>query len=75
MEGITNYENLANAIVLQAVKDFRTALKALAANPRNRKALADKEDAERFFRSQWFTELTSIDGEKLMRSLEKEVEG
>ena len=46
MSDITNYENLANAIVLQAVKDYRMALKSLKANPRNRTAMADKEEIE-----------------------------
>ena len=75
MGGITNYEELANAIVLQAAKDYRVALKSLRANPRNRKALSDKEEVERFFRSQWFTVLTSLDGETLIRSLNQEVDG
>ncbi len=55
MSDITNYENLANAIILQAAKDYRMALKCLKANPKNRTALADKDEIERFFRSQWFT--------------------
>ena len=75
MGGITNYEDLANAIVLQAAKDYRVALKSLRANPRNRKALSDKEELEQFFRSQWFTVLTSLDGETLIRSLKQEVDG
>ncbi len=29
MSDITNYENLANAIILQAVRDYRVALKSL----------------------------------------------
>ena len=33
MSNITIYENLANAIILQAVKDYRMALKSLKANP------------------------------------------
>ena len=53
MSDITNYENLANAIILQAVKDYRVALKSLKVNPRNRTAQADKDEIERFFRSQW----------------------
>ena len=53
MSDITNYENLANAIILQAVKDYRMALKSLKANPRNRTAMADKDEIERFFRSDW----------------------
>ena len=74
MSDITNYENLANAIILQAAKDYRMALKSLKANPRNRTAQADKTEIERFFRSQWYSALTSVDGEMLIRSLQKEVD-
>ena len=74
MSDITNYENLANAIILQAVKDYRMALNSLKANPRNRTAQADKTEIERFFRSQWYSALTSVDGEMLIRSLQKEVD-
>ena len=55
------YENLANAIVLQAVKDYR---------------LIDDEaelaEIERFFRSDWFGVLTDVDPEYLIRNLRKE---
>lgn len=74
MSDITNYENLANAIILQAVKDYRVALKCLKVNPRNKTALADKEEIVRFFRSGWFSVLTSVDGEMLIRSLQMEVD-
>jgi hypothetical protein len=74
MSDITNYENLANAIILQAVKDYRMAMKCLRANPKNRTARADKDEIDRFFRSQWFTVLTSVDGEMLIRSLNMEVD-
>ena len=74
MSDITNYENLANAIILQAVKDYRMALKSLKANPRNRTAMADKDEIERFFRSDWFSVLTSVGGEMLIRSLQMEVD-
>lgn len=74
MSDITNCENLANAIILQAVKDYRMALKSLKANPRNRTAMADKDEIERFFRSGWFSVLTSVDGEMLIRSLQMEVD-
>lgn len=70
---MTNYENLANAIILQAVKDYRTALKCLDRNPNNRSAQSDKTEVERFFRSQWYSALTSVDGEMLIRSLQEEV--
>jgi hypothetical protein len=55
------YENLANAIVLQAVKDYR---------------LTDDEqelqEIERFFRSGWFGVLSKVDPEYLIRQLRKE---
>ena len=55
------YENLANAIVLQAVKDYR---------------LTDDEaelaEIESFFRSDWFGVLTDVDPEYLIRRLRKE---
>lgn len=55
------YEELANAIVLQAVKDYR---------------LHDDErelaSIERFFRSGWFSTLTSINPEMLISKLRKE---
>jgi len=74
MSEITNYENFANAIILQAVKDYRMALKCLKSNPKNRTARADKDEIDRFFRSQWFKVLTSVDGEMLIRSLCMEVD-
>ena len=74
MCNITIYENLANAIILQAVKDYRMALKSLKANARNRTAQADKAEFERFFRSQWYSALTDVNGEMLIRSLQKEVD-
>ena len=57
----TPYENLANAIVLQAVKDYR-----------QREAPHEISEIEAFFRSDWFHVLTQIDGEWLIRKLRKE---
>ena len=55
------YQNLANAIVLHAVADYR-----LTNDSR------ELEDLERFFRSDWFAALTNIDGEALLRKLQEE---
>ncbi len=74
MGGITNYERLANAIIIQAVKDYRVALKGLKADKKNSAARSIKRKVERFFRSEWFEMLTDADGEKLLRSLKQEVE-
>ena len=67
------YEELANAIVLQAVKDYRDALKMLAQHPFNKKALGVKEEVERFFRSDWFFILTEVDPEMIISKLKAEV--
>lgn len=67
------HENLANAVILQAVRDYRTALKALRMNPRNKAAQTEKESVERFFRSQWYQALTTVDGEMLIKKLNEEV--
>ncbi len=69
-----SYEKLANAIVLKAVKDYRTALKRVARHPKDRDGLAVKNECERFFRSGWFGVLTGIDPEMLMRKLQMEVQ-
>lgn len=74
MSDITIYENLANAIILQAVKDYRMALKSLKVNSRNRTVQTDKAEIERFFRSQWYSTLTDVNGEMLILSLQKEAD-
>lgn len=66
------YENLANGIILQAVDDYRKALKKLEKNNRNREAEAEAESIEKFFRSQWYEMLTNIEGEYLIRKLTEE---
>lgn len=73
MSGITEYENLANAIILQAVKDYRMVRRCLKNNPRDKVSLSDKNEIERFLRSQWFAALTKVDGEMLIVSLNPEV--
>ena len=69
----SNYENLANAIVLQAVKDYRKALRTLSLNPHNRSAQYERRSIEQFFRSGWFGVLTGIDPEMLITKLKAEV--
>ena len=68
------YSNLGNAIILQAVKDYRDALKALRFNPHSTERQKMKSDVERFFVSSWFSALTEIDGRMLMKKLQMEVE-
>ena len=60
-ENQENYEKLANAIIVQAVSDFR---KSGCYQTRN--------SIKRFFRSDWFKVLTDLDGEMLIKRLEQE---
>jgi hypothetical protein len=67
------YEKLANAIVLQAVKDWRNAVRRLKRHPKNHEAMERKEASERFFQSGWFQVLTDVDGDMLLKKLKEEV--
>lgn len=67
------YEKLANAIILQAVKDYRAAKRKLKRNPRNHLAQSEVDSIERFFRSDWYSCLTEVDGEMLIKKLQEEV--
>lgn len=67
------YEDLANAIVLTAVKDYRVALRKLNKHPRNQAAINTKEEVERFFHSDWYKLLTGLDPDMLIKQLNKEV--
>ena len=69
----TPYENLANAIILRAVDDYRETLGILRYSPNDKDASISKDEIERFFRSGWFGLLTNIDPEMLMGKLRKEV--
>lgn len=66
------YERLANAIIIRAAKDYRSALKRLKRNPHNQSAQADAKSIEQFFRSEWYMCLTDVNGELLIRKLREE---
>lgn len=74
-ENIDPYQNLANAIVLTAVKDYRAALRRLKRKPNNKDAAAERDSIEEFFHSGYFTILTEMDPEYLVDRLNKEVFG
>ena len=68
------YENLANAVVLQAVKDYRDAARKLSRGKKNIMAEQRKTECETFFKSHYFNVFTDLDGNALLSQLEKEVE-
>ncbi len=69
------YEKLADAIVVQAAKDYMTNLRKKKRNPGSASADHDIREIERFFRSDWYQVLTSVDGEYLIDRLRKEALG
>lgn len=69
---MNGYQLLANAVIEQAVKDYRKLLYALRLNKNNRSARAHKTHLERFFLSEWFGLLTDVNGTMLIIKLKEE---
>jgi hypothetical protein len=61
-----NYQDLANAIILKAVNDYRSALLSKRQNRIN--------EIELFFRSDYFQNLTNVEPEMIIEKLKKEME-
>lgn len=64
------YENLANAIIVQAVTDYRGLLSGNKPSPS-----VHHRECERFFKSTWFdilTSITKLNGTDLMNTIRKE---
>ena len=81
-EYIKEYEELAAGIVKQAVVDYKKASRqlsrltpAMTEGQKRQRLTLERQIAEckRFFRSGWFTQLSSLDGEYLMEILDKTV--
>lgn len=56
----TRYEDLANAIIIQAVKDIRLRNKY-------------ERSARRFLKSEWCRILSQVDGRTILRKLDEEI--
>ena len=81
MKAITKkgaYEELANAIVVQAVEDYRDALSLIRDESITEQDYIDAQstirECERFFRSDYYRVFTDVDGEYLIKMLQEEVE-
>lgn len=55
-----NYELLANAIVVQAAKDYMRAKSQIVRN-----------EVKNFFLSDWFLILTNMDGRRILKKIRK----
>lgn len=67
MNEMKPYEDLANAIILQAINDYAYADRKEDA----KKAEAIKNECVRFFKSKWITCLTNVDPDYLLRVAEE----
>lgn len=73
VRNLSPYEALGNAVVLQAVKDYREAVHKLSRGKKNTIAESTKQECERFFQSPYFNVFTQLDGKALLSQLEREV--
>lgn len=68
---IITYQALADAIVKQAVEDYRLALRGKSKQCGHSPQHVKKE-CEEFFRSEWFSFLTGVDGELIIEKVKDE---
>ena len=62
---VDGFEGLAQAIILQAVKDYKKALRG--------DAREWCREIEQFFHSDWFSVLTKVDPDAILQRVRKEV--
>jgi len=66
----TPWNDLAGAIILQAVEDYRSVCYRLLLYPLRKPLLEAKQDLEDFFRSSWFRTLSGLDAEPFLKNLQ-----
>ena len=71
---VENYLDLANAIIVQAVNDYRKALVKRELNPESRSAEYEVKSIEQFFYSEYYMMLTDLDPRYLISRIREEVE-
>ena len=58
------YDALANAIIIQACKDYRRAIESFN--------IYEMRQIRHFFHSQWFKMLSEVDGDYIIERIERE---
>ena len=71
---LDRYAEFANAIIVSAVREYRTYLRKLSRNENDINARIKVEELEVFFYSDWFGVLTDLDPEYLIDRLQREVQ-
>ena len=77
--GLDPFENLANAIIIQAVEDYKEAKTCLATN-KDSTGLLSKwrrtyyknrvKELRKFFRSRWYSALSHPDGREILARID-----
>ncbi len=71
---MSGYETLANAIIIQAAKDFRAAYKRMKRFPNDARVQDEVREITKFFCSEWFEALSDVDGPALLRKMKDEID-
>ncbi len=72
---VNPFEELAQAIILQAVKDYRQYNKKMVKEPDEQKLRKRRKELEKFFLSSWYAVLTDLNGKHLLHRLQAEMKG
>ena len=68
------YRELANAIILQAAREFRPAYRRLKLHPDDEKARDRVSEITEFFYSERFCLMTNLDGPALLNQMMREID-
>ena len=71
---MNGFQELGNAIIEQAAKDYRAAQKKLKKNPYSVTARQTVREVVVFFHSDWFKMLTTVNGPMILKMLKEESE-
>ena len=69
------YYELAKAIILHAVKDFRPAYRRLLKHPDDKAAASRVKEITEFFCGEYFCLLTDLAGPRLLKKIIEEEQG
>ena len=69
----TEWNDLAEAIILRAVEDYRHTNNRLRSKPEETRLQTRKAEIEEFFHSSWFQVLTDLNGKQLLHQLQAEM--
>ena len=71
-ENLDRYENLANAIVLQAAMDYKRAILHLKWNPEDMNWKREETAVLGFFVSDWYHVLTEVEPAVILEEMERQ---